>query len=61
MPTIPQQLEADPTSPTEGKETPSTENLSHVLGLKWNHSTDTIVVSRGTNPEVNQKKLKGAF
>ena len=44
--TIPPQLEADPTSPTEGKEIPSTENSSHVLGLKWNHST---------NPEVKRK------
>ena len=55
VPTIPPQLEADPTSPTEGKQIPSTENLSHVLGLKWNHSTDTLVVSRGTNPEVKPK------
>ena len=55
VPTIPPQLEADPTSPTEGKKIPSTENASHVLGLKWNHSTDTLVVSRGTNPEVKPK------
>ena len=55
VPTIPPQLEADPTSPTEGKEIPSTENSSHVLGLKLNHNTDTLVVSRGTNPEVKPK------
>ena len=55
VPTIPPQLEADPTSPTEGKEIPSTENSSHVLGLKWNHNTGTLVVSRGTNPEVKPK------
>ena len=55
VPTIPPQLEADPTSPTEGKEIPSSENSSHVLGLKWNHSTDTLVVSRGTSPEVKPK------
>ena len=55
VPTFPPQLEADPTQPTEGKEIPSTENSSHVLGLKWNHSTDTLVVSRGTNPEVKPK------
>ena len=55
VPTIPPQLEADPTSPTEGKEIPSTENSPHVLGLNWNHSTDTLVVSRGTNPEVKSK------
>ena len=23
-----------------------------MLGLKWNHSTNILVVSRGTNPEV---------
>ena len=55
VPTIPPQLEADPLSPTEGKEIRSTENSSHVLGLKWNHSTDTLVVNRGTNPEVKPK------
>ena len=55
VPTIPPQLKTDPTSPTESKEIPSTENSSHVLGLKWNHSTDTLVVSRGTNPEVKPK------
>ena len=55
VPTIPPQLEADPISPTENKEIPSTEKSSHVLGVKWNHSTDTLVVSRGTNPEVKPK------
>ena len=37
------------------KEIPSTEKSSHVLGLKWNHSSDTLVVSRGTNPDVKAK------
>ena len=27
---------------------------SHVLGLKWNHRFDTLVVSRGTNPDLNR-------
>ena len=26
---------------------------SHVLGLRWNHRPDTLVVSRGTSPELN--------
>ena len=30
------------------------EETSHVLGLKWNHSRDTLVVSRGTTPDLNQ-------
>ena len=50
--TIPLQGETDSTTPTETKEIPSTEESSLVLGLKWNHSSDTLVVSRGTNPEV---------
>ena len=53
--TIPPQVETDPTIPTETKEIPSTEESSHVLGLKWNHSSDTLVVSRGTNPEIKAK------
>ena len=53
--TIPPQVETDPSIPTETKEIPSTEESSHVLGLKWNHSSDTLVVSRGTNPEIKAK------
>ena len=30
------------------------EETSHVLGLKWNHSRDTLVVSRGTTPDLNR-------
>ena len=30
------------------------EETSHVLGLKWNHSPDTLVVSRGTTPDLNR-------
>ena len=29
------------------------EETFHVLGLKWNHSRDTLVVSRGTTPDLN--------
>ena len=28
------------------------ETASHVLGLKWDHVTDTLVVSRGVNREL---------
>ena len=27
----------------------------HVLGLKWDHNTDTLVVSRGTNSTITQR------
>ena len=37
------------TRTTEEKENPAAEKFSHVLGLKWNHSTYTLVVSRGTS------------
>ena len=30
------------------------KDASHVLGLKWNLESDTLVVSRGTSPDVNQ-------
>ena len=30
------------------------EDTSHVLGLKWNHSSDTLVVSRGTTYDLNR-------
>ena len=53
--TIPPQVETNSTTPTETKEIPSTEESSPVLGLKWSHSSDTLVVSRGTNPEIKAK------
>ena len=46
VPSIP--IEVDPNSDTrttEEKEIPTAEKFSHVLGKKWNHSTDTLVVS----------------
>ena len=52
VPSIPAQMETDPTPAVEVKEIPSGEESSHVLGLKWNHATDTLVVSRGTNPDI---------
>ena len=33
------------------------ETASHVLGLKWNHVTDTLVVSRGVNRELKDSGL----
>ena len=41
--------------PTEPKVTSSTtKESSHVLGLKWDHNNDTLVVSRGTSSTVNK-------
>ena len=45
-------METDPTRATEVKEIPSGEESSPVLRLKWSHATDTLVVSRGTNPDI---------
>ena len=53
--TIPPDTETDSTTPTETKESPSTERSSHMLGLKRNQSSDTLAVSRGTNTEVKAK------
>ena len=52
LPSIPAQTETDPTPATEVKEMPSGEESLHVLGLKWNHAPDTLVVSRSTNPDI---------
>ena len=49
---IPAKLEPGSNAPTEVKEIPNTEGFSYVLGLQWKHSTDSLVVSRGTKPEV---------
>ena len=51
---LPTKLEPDLTSNQE-KEIPIAEECSHVLGLKWNHSTDTLVVSRGTSHDTTKK------
>ena len=50
-------IEVDPNSDnrtTENKEIPTAEKLSEVLGLEWNHSTDTLVVSRGISPKTDR-------
>ena len=50
-----QQIEPNSDSQTnDGQPLLTTEESSHVLGLKWNHASDTLVVSRGTNPDTNR-------
>ena len=50
-----QQIESNSDSqPNDGKPLLTTEESSHVLGLKWNHASDTLVVSRGTTPDTNR-------
>ena len=43
---LPTELEPNLT-PNQEKAIPSADECSHVLGLKWNQSSDTLVVSRG--------------
>ena len=45
VPSIPAKLEPGSNAPTEVKEHSNTEGSSHVLGLKRNLSTDTLVIS----------------
>ena len=42
-----------PTDLTE-KVLATDKETSHVFGLNWNHSRDTLVVSRGTTPDLNR-------
>ena len=39
---------------TDEKLLAAEDENSHVFGLKWNHRFDTLVVSRGTNPDLNR-------
>ena len=52
VPCIPALVQPDSNAPNKVKEIPNTEDSSHVLGLKWNHPTDTLIASRGTQPDV---------
>ena len=58
---IPSHLETIPTTPTDVKEKSSGEESSRVLGIKWNHATDTLVDSHETNldikPSVTQRAV----
>ena len=58
-PSIP--IEVDPNSDTrtkEEKEIPTAEKFSHDLGVKYNLSTDTQVISRGTSPNTNRNVIQ---
>ena len=37
----------------DNKLLPTVADSSHVLGLRWNHWADTLVISRGTSPNLN--------
>ena len=54
VPQIANELEPTGEPPFAEKGIPKTEDSSHVLGLKWNHVSDTLVVSRGKNPDTNR-------
>ena len=47
-----QKIELD--TKTDEKLLAAEDENSHVLGLKWNHRFDTLVVSRGTSPDLNR-------
>ena len=55
VPEIPNDLEpiCEPSSTVE-KFIAKTEDSSHVLGMKWNHLSDSLVVSRGLSPDTNR-------
>ena len=52
VPCIQAMVQPKSNAPVKVKENPTTEVSSHVLGLKWNHFTNTLSVSRGTKPDV---------
>ena len=55
-------IEVDPNSDTrttEEKEILTAEKFSQDFGLKWNHSTDTLVVGTGTSPNRPKYYPKG--
>ena len=55
VPEIPNDLEPTCTpSSTAVKIIPKTGDSSHVLGMKWNHLSDSLVVSRGTSTDINR-------
>ena len=55
VPNLPLKLNPPKTSENNSKEyfnaAINPETTSHALGLKWDHVTDTLVVSRGVNRE----------
>ena len=51
---LPFELEPNLT-PNQGEAIPSADECSRILGFKWNHSSDTLVVSRGTCPDTTKK------
>ena len=55
VPSIPNEVEPKSDNrTTEAKKMPTAEKFSHVLGLKWYHSTDILVFSRGTSPNTDR-------
>ena len=56
VPDLPKSVDPKGKQPTEGdvKTIAAEEESSHVLGLKWNHRLDTLVVSRGTSPDLSR-------
>ena len=55
VPNLLPKLNQEPNSTGGDTKSITADEESHVLGLKWNHRQDTIVVSRGTNPQMDRK------
>ena len=54
-PKILTQIEPDSENQSnDGKQLLKQDESSHVLGLKWNHKSDTLIVSRGTTPDTQR-------
>ena len=56
IPNLPTSLDpkVKPATETDEKQLAVEDENSHVLGLKWNHRFDTLVVGRGTSPDPNR-------
>ena len=61
-PNILQQIEPNSNSQiNDGKPLLTTEESSHVLGLKWNHASDALVVRRDTTSDTNRTITQKSF
>ena len=54
VPNLADEINGSPQSTEPKVIASSKEESSHVLGLKWDHNKDTLVVSRGTSSTVNK-------
>ena len=58
MPNLADRIEVILNLPTPMVFASCQDDSSHVFGLKWDHTNDTLVVSRGTNCAINKSTTK---